>query len=74
MKQVLAFHDLLDREGDPNQAADHDEAQFPGGEKRRPVNWTDDELGLDLDEIGHRLGKSREIALVYLLRLLQGLV
>ena len=44
------------------------------GEERRPVNQTNGELGLDLDEIGHRLSKSREIALVHLLRLLRGLV
>ena len=74
MKQVLAFHDLLDLKGDPNQGGDHDEAQLPGGKERRPVNRIDDELGLDLDEIGHQLGKSQEIALVHLLRLLQGLV
>ena len=44
------------------------------GEERRLVNQTDGELGLDLDEISHRLGKSQEIALVHLLRLLRGLV
>nr|POE66739.1 hypothetical protein CFP56_68400 [Quercus suber] len=74
VKQGLAFHDLLDREGDPNQGRDHVEAQLPGGEERGPVNQTDVELGLGLDEIGHRLGESREIALVHLLRLLRGLV
>ena len=58
MKQGLAFHDFLDREDDPNQGCDHDEAQFPGGEERRPVNRTDVELGLGLDEISHRLNKS----------------
>ena len=60
MKQGLAFHDLLNREGDPNQGRDHDEAQLLGGEERRPVNQTDVELGLSLDEIGHRLGESRK--------------
>ena len=74
MKQGLAFHDLLDRESDPNQGRDHDEAQLPGGEEPRLVNQTEVELGLGLDEIGHQLGKSREIALVHLLRLLWGLV
>nr|POE86886.1 hypothetical protein CFP56_24878 [Quercus suber] len=74
VKQGLAFHDLLDREGDPNQGRDHVEAQLPGGKERGPVNQTDVELGLGLDEIGHRLGKSREITLVHLLRLLRGLV
>ena len=74
MKQGLAFHDLLDRERDLNQGREHDEAQLLGGEERRPVNWTDVELGLGLDEISHRLNKSREIALVHLLRLLRGLV
>ena len=58
MKQGLAFHDLLDHEGDPNQDHNHDEAQLPDGEERRPVNRTDVELGLGLDEIGHRLGES----------------
>ena len=58
MKQGLAFHDLLDREGDPNQGRDHDEAQLPGGKERRPVNRTNVELGLGLDEIGHRLRES----------------
>ena len=38
------------------------------------MNQTNIELGLGLDKIGHRLGESREIALVHLLRLLQGLV
>ena len=52
----------------------YDEAQLPGGEERRPVNRTDVELGLGLDEIGHRLGESWEIALVHLLQLLGGLV
>nr|POE85141.1 hypothetical protein CFP56_55367 [Quercus suber] len=74
VKQGLAFHNLLDREGDPNQDCDHVEAQLPAGEERGPVNQTDVELGLGLDEIGHRLGESREIALVHLLRLLRGLV
>ena len=74
VKQGLAFHDLLDREGDPNQDREHDEGQLLGGEERRPVNRTDVELGLGLDEIGHRLGESREIALVHLLRLLGGVV
>ena len=69
-----AFHDLLDHEGDPNQGCDHDEAQLPGGEERRPVNWTDGKLGFGLDENGHQLDKSREIALVHLLRLLGALV
>ena len=58
MKQGLAFHDLLDHEGDPNHGRDHDEAQLPDGEERRPVNRTDVELGLGLDEIGHRLDES----------------
>ena len=58
MKQGLAFHDLFDREGDPNQGLDHDEAQLPGGEERRPVNRTNVELGHGLDEIGHRLRES----------------
>ena len=53
MKQGLAFHDLLDCERDPNQGRDHDEAQLLGGEERRPVNRTNVELGLGLDEIGH---------------------
>ena len=74
MKQGLAFHNLLDCEGDPNQGHNHDEAQLPGGEERRPVNQTDVELGLGLDEIDHQLDESQEIALVHLLRLLQGLV
>ena len=74
MKQGLAFHDLLDCKGDPNQGRDHDEAQLPSGEERRSVNQTEVELGLGLDEIGHQLGKSLEIALVHLLRLLRGLV
>ncbi|KAK9986287.1 hypothetical protein SO802_031238 [Lithocarpus litseifolius] len=74
VKQGLAFHDLLDSEGDPNQGHDHNEAQLPGGEEQRPVNQTDSKLGFDLDEIGHRLCESREIALVHLLRLLRGLV
>nr|POE56151.1 hypothetical protein CFP56_61063 [Quercus suber] len=74
VKQGLAFHDLLDREGDPNQGRDHVEAQLPSGEERGPVNHTDVELGLGLDKIGHRLDESREIALVHLLRLLRGLV
>ena len=74
MKQGLAFHDLLDHESDPNQGRDHDEAQLPGGEERRLVNQTEVELGLGLDKIGHQLGKSQEIALVHLLRLLWGLV
>ena len=52
----------------------YDEAQLPGGEEQRPVNRTDVELGLGLDEISHRLGESREIALIHLLRLLGGLV
>ena len=38
------------------------------------MNQTNVELGLGLDEIGHRLGESQEIALVHLLRLLRGLV
>ena len=38
------------------------------------MNQTNIELGLGLDKIGHRLGESQEIALVHLLRLLQGLV
>nr|POE76923.1 hypothetical protein CFP56_26314 [Quercus suber] len=38
MKQGLAFHDLLNREGDPNQGCDHDEAQLPSGEEQRPVD------------------------------------
>ena len=58
MKQGLAFHDILDREGDPNQGRDHDEAQLLGGEERRLVNQTNVELGLGLDEIGHRLRES----------------
>ena len=74
MKQGLAFHDLLDHEGDPNQGRDHDEPQLPGGEEWRPVNRTDVELGLGLDEIGHQHGRSQEIALIHLLRLLRGLV
>ena len=74
MKQGLAFHDFLDREDDPNQGCDHDEAQLPGGEERRPVNRTNVELGLGLDEINHQLGESQEIALVHLLQLLRGLV
>ena len=69
-----AFHDLLDHEGDPNQGCDHDEAQLPGGEEWRPVNRTDGKLGFGLDEIGHQLGELREIALVHMLRLLEGLV
>ena len=74
MKQGLTFHDLLDRERDPNQGHDHNETQLPGGEEQRPVNRTDIELGLGLNEIGHQLNKSLEIALVHLLRLLRGLV
>ena len=69
-----AFHDLLDHEGDPNQGRDHDEAQSPGGEEWRPVNRTDGKLGFGLDEISHQLGELREIALVHLLQLLEGLV
>ena len=38
------------------------------------MNQTNVELGLGLDEIGHRFGESQEIALVHLLRLLRGLV
>ena len=74
MKQGLAFHDLLDHEGDPNQGRDHDEPQLPDGEEWRPVNRTDVELGLGLDENGHQHGRSQEIALIHLLRLLRGLV
>ena len=58
MKQGLAFHDLLDRKGDPNQGRKHDEAQLPGVEEQRPMNRTDVELGLGLDEISHQLGES----------------
>nr|POF15916.1 hypothetical protein CFP56_17156 [Quercus suber] len=55
MKQGLAFHDLLDHEGDPNQGHDHDEAQLPSGEERRPVNRTDSDKadvreGIDTEE------------------------
>ena len=38
------------------------------------MNQTDVELGLSLDEIGHQLSESQEIALVHLLRLHRGLV
>ena len=69
-----AFHNLLDHEGDLNQGHDHDEAQLPGGEEWRPVNRTDGKLGFGLDEIGYQLDELREIALVHLLRLLEGLV
>ena len=58
MKQDLDFHDLLDREGDPNQGCDHNEAQLLGGGERRPVNRTDVELDLGLDEIDHQLRES----------------
>ena len=74
MKQGLTFHDLLDRKGDPNQGHDHNETQLLGGKERRPMNRTDIKLGLGLDEIGHQLDKSLEIALVHLLWLLRGLV
>ena len=67
VKQGLAFHDILDRERDPNQGRDHDEAQLPGGEEWRPMNRAYGEFGLGLDEINHRLNESREIAQVHLL-------
>ena len=38
------------------------------------MNQTDVELVLSLDEIGHQLSESQEIALVHLLRLHRGLV
>ena len=62
VKQGLAFHEILDRERDPNQGRDHDEAQLPGGKEWRPMNRAYGEFGLGLDEIDHWLNESREIA------------
>lgn len=74
VEQSLTHHNLLHSEWDPNENSHNNQRQLLLGEKRWAVDRADDEIGLGLDEMGHRLGEPGEVSLVHLIGLFRGLI
>ena len=74
MEQSLTHHNLLYSEWDPNENTHNDQCQLLLREKRWAVDRADDEIGLGLNEMGHRFGKPGEVSLVHLIGLFRGLI
>lgn len=71
VEKGLPRDNLLDEKWDPNDNDDGDEDQLVAGEDGGAVDGTHGEFGLGLDELGHGLGESGEVALVHGLGVLQ---